>query len=206
MTKFYKSFLFLLAITVAGCGPSGFRKEITETRTVAPEPAGASHPHSDAPGLDAPAPDVPAPNGAFDWQLPKTWQQAPPRPMRIATFTVAGNTDIDCYLTSLSGKAGGVDANVNRWRDQLGLPPLSAEELAQLPQIDMLGRKATMVEAAGQFKSMDGQTKAGWKLVGAVLDLDGQMLFAKMTGPEQAVGAEKENFVAFCQTLKAVAP
>jgi hypothetical protein len=182
---------FLTAILIAGCGPSTFRKEITETRTVAPSPA-----------APAPAPAAAEQDAPFAWQLPEGWQQAPPRPMRLATFKVAGNADIDCYLTSLSGKAGGIDANVNRWRDQLGLPPATPDELAKLPQIDMLGQKATLVEAAGSFEGMDGQKQPGWMLVGAILNLNGQMLFAKMTGPEQAVRAEKDRFVSFCKSLQ----
>ena len=125
--------------------------------------------------------------------------------MRIATFSVGGNEDVDCYLTSLSGNAGGIEANVNRWRGQVGLPPATPEELAQMPRIEMLGRQATLVEAAGQFQGMNGEAKPGWMLLGALLELDGEMLFAKMTGPEQAVRAEKDLFVSFCNTLEAVA-
>ncbi len=182
--------IFVLAIAVAGCGPSSFRKEVTETREVTPAPA---------------APAQSARDTELSWQLPESWTEAAPRPMRIATFAVAGNADIDCYVTSLSGKAGGVDANVDRWRGQLGLPTATAEELAQMPRFEMLGRQATLVEAAGQFEGMDGQARPGWMLLGAVVELDGQMLFVKMTGPEQSVRAEKDKFVRFCKSLKAAA-
>jgi len=195
MTRILAALAFVLAIAVAGCGPSSFRKEVTETRLVAAAPAPPMNNSENAGARET----------GLAWQLPGGWVEAPPRPMRIATFAVAGNKDIDCYLTSLTGNAGGIEANVNRWRGQVGLPPATPEELVQMPQIEMLGRQAALVEAAGQFQGMNGEAKPGWMLLGAVVELDGETLFAKMTGPEQAVRAEKDLFVSFCNTLEAVA-
>jgi len=200
MIRVLAALAFVLAIAVAGCGPSSFRKEVTETRLVAPASAVPPQNAHAAASADAGAQAM-----GFRWQLPEGWVQVPPRPMRIATFAVAGNKDIDCYLTSLTGNAGGVEANVNRWRGQVGLPPATPEEMAQMPRIEMLGRQAPLVEAAGEFRGMDGEARPGWVLLGAVVDLDGEMLFAKMTGPEQAVRAEKDRFVAFCNSIEAVA-
>jgi hypothetical protein len=199
MFKLFGACFFILTLVLAGCGQGGFRKEITETRRVNPVAASptalpASHAH---PPAVAAAP--------FEWQLPEGWTLSPPRPVRLATFSVAGNGDVDCYLTSLSGNAGGIEANVNRWRGQLGLPPATPEELAAMPKIEMLGRQATLVEAAGEFQGMDSEARPGWMLLGAVVELDGETLFAKMTGPEQAVRAEKDLFVSFCNSIEAVA-
>ena len=199
MFKVSNASLAIAAFALVGCGQDGFRKEVTESRIVNPvaaAPAGfpAGHAH--------PAGDDTAP---VQWQLPEGWTLSPPRPVRLATFSVAGNGDIDCYLTSLSGNAGGIEANVDRWRGQVGLPPATPEELAAMPKIEMLGREATLVEAAGEFQGMDGAAKAGWMLLGAAVELDGGTLFAKMTGPEQAVRAEKDRFVAICNSIEAVA-
>lgn len=148
----------------------------------------------------APAMDVPPPPPAdLTWSAPATWTQAPDRMMRVVTFTVGQS---ECYVTQLAGDAGGVTMNLNRWRTQMGQPELSAEEIAALPKISMLGAEASMIDITGDFAGMGGTTMTGARLLGAIAMKGSQSVFVKMTGPEAEVNAERENFIAFCQSLK----
>ena len=61
---------------------------------------------------------------------------------------------------------GGLLANVNRWRDQLGLPRLLAPALASETQsLDLSEGKATLVD----FSGTDAKTGQPARLVGAIM-------------------------------------
>jgi hypothetical protein len=125
------------------------------------------------------------------WTTPQGWTEKAPSSMRIANFTPAGDERAECYLTMLSGDAGGLGANVNRWRTQLGLPPLGSRELEALPQKPMFGRDAVFVDFAGTWKGMSGtDAQEHWRLAGMLLFDPNGAAFLKMTGPDEVVEAQ----------------
>lgn len=144
-----------------------------------------------------------AASGTFDseglqWTAPEGWQDGGERMMRLVTYTIGG---VECYVTSLQGDAGGVDANINRWVEQMGQEVLDEAALAALPRIAILGQEAPMVEVSGKYTDMAGVEKDAYKLLGTVLPMGDQTLFVKMTGPGAEVDAQKQNFVTFCESL-----
>jgi hypothetical protein len=73
-------------------------------------------------------------DGEPTWKLPEGWVEKGPAPLRFATIEVpAPAMPLDLSISSLPTPAGDeqpfVLANVNRWRGQLGLEPLTAEQL-----------------------------------------------------------------------------
>lgn len=145
-------------------------------------------------GADAP--------GALSFDVPEGWTKGGEKSMRLVTLHPAGREDTECYVVGLSGDGGGVAANVNRWRGQMGQAPLSGAEIEALPKIDMLGQKAVLVEIEGTYTGMGDTRQAGAGFLGAILILPGQSLFVKMTGPAEVVAAERERFLEFCGSLK----
>lgn len=146
----------------------------------------------------------PTPAGGFNpegltWTAPEGWQDGGERMMRVVTYEF-GNSE--CYVTSLAGEAGGVNANINRWIDQMGQPALDETALAALPKIKVLGTEAPLVEVSGDFTGMSGEEKKAYKLFGTVVPVGDQTVFVKMIGPEPEVNAQKEQFIAFCASLK----
>ncbi|MEE2940165.1 MAG: hypothetical protein VX460_07270 [Planctomycetota bacterium] len=98
---------------------------------------------------------------------------------------------------------GGLEANVNRWLGQVGAAPLSAEEVAALPRVQMLGRgEATLVEAYGPFQGMRGGRIEEGGVLGAIVSNERFTLFAKFTGPEVVLRAEKDRFIEFLGSLR----
>ena len=93
-------------------------------------------------------------------------------------------------------------ANVNRWRDQMGQPDLSAAELDALPKIDMFGVRASLVEIDGVYTGMGDELKTEAKMLGTVALLGQTSVFVKMTGPREQVAAERDRFIAFCESLR----
>ncbi len=195
----------VVLLALAGCGQGA--KEISETRTAVPAPAAASAmPPGHDMNMKMPSAEGALPPGhpslsPYKWQVPEGWSEAPPTAMRIGNFKLASSPETECYLTLLKGAAGGVDANINRWRRQMGQPELKAEEIAALPKVDTLGQTAPLVEITGSFTGMAGQQFPDYTLMGIVAVLTDQTLFVKMTGPAAVVKAEKDHFLSFCKSL-----
>jgi hypothetical protein len=132
-------------------------------------------------------PSQPAP---LAWETPAGWTQVAPTMMRVANFQ-AGSPDVECYVTVLGGMAGGVLANVNRWRDQLGQPPIDASAVSALEQVTQLGEEAVLVEIDGGDQGM----------IATVGQHGAESVFVKMVGPKEQVFAQKAAFVALCKSL-----
>src|ERR1051326_1691120 len=66
------------------------------------------------------------------WTVPAGWEQQPASGMRVGSFAV--NKDgqrADVSIIPLAGISGSELDNVNRWRGQVGLPPVDAAKLAE---------------------------------------------------------------------------
>ena len=138
------------------------------------------------------------------WAVPDGWGDGLPNPMRAGSFIVAGSPETECYVAVLSGDGGGVAANVNRWRRQMGAESLSPEEIGSLPTITVLGQPCPVVELSGVFTPMSGPSRADWCLLGVVCSLPDETVFVKMTGPEDVVRGQRARFVSFCESLAPV--
>ncbi|MCH2106789.1 MAG: hypothetical protein MK291_09130 [Planctomycetes bacterium] len=146
-----------------------------------------------------PAPKSNANESPLVWMSPPGWEELPSTSMRLANFSVGA--EAECYLTILPGTGGGVVGNVNRWREQIGLAEISAEEVALLPRVPLLGTDAYLVELEGAFRGMGTEAKEGWGLRGAILGSDRFTIFVKFTGPAEVVSLEAEAFDAFCASI-----
>ncbi len=143
-----------------------------------------------------------AAGSSLTWQAPESWKRAGDKPMRLVTYSVGASGKSECYITILSGAAGGVANNINRWREQMGIETaLDAKAIEALPKITVLGKPAPLVEIEGNFTGMDGQATNGYMLYGTVCDLGGETLFVKFVGPAADLKGEHDNFVAFCQSI-----
>jgi hypothetical protein len=164
--------------------------------------AHAAHAPEAAPDPGTAAPDAGAGATPVAWDTPPTWTRTEASSMRLVSFTLGRNRSTECYVTVLAGSGGGVAANVNRWRQQMAQPELSAPEIAALPEIPMFGTRGRMVTIRGDFTGMDGAKQGGAMMLGAVCERGGQSIFVKMIGPAADVEAERERFVAFCASLR----
>lgn len=76
---------------------------------------------------------------------PAGWESAPPTQMRLATYKKGG---VEMYLSTPVG--GGIEANVNRWREQVGLRKVSdAEVKAGMTAVKLGGKTAYTVDLRG---------------------------------------------------------
>jgi hypothetical protein len=153
-----------------------------------------------APGTSMADSTVPTASGSdLTWQAPAQWTSKPAGAMRKATFVVPGDGgDAELSVTAFPGDVGGELMNVNRWRGQLALPPLSAEQLdGSVSRVESNGLKCTIVElqSAG-----DPNGKA---MMGAIVPVSGSTWFFKLTGPGASIRSAKAAFLEFLHTVRA---
>jgi hypothetical protein len=90
--------------------------------------------------------------GGPDWKMPPTWTKSPPRQMVMAAYqTSNGSATAEVTVSSFDGPTGGLLANVNRWRGQVGLGPIDEGAAAtQVKTVDLSdGSKASVVDVEG---------------------------------------------------------
>jgi hypothetical protein len=133
-------------------------------------------------------------NPQIKWQTPPGWSEVPPSAMRYASFNAGGSNDkIDISVVTFPGDGGSDADNVNRWRQQIGLPPTTPAAVAT--------QVAPLKTSEGNFSSVDiagasARTLAAWTR------RDGHVWFFKATGPNAVVEKEKQNFVKFVQSVR----
>src|SRR5579863_3646372 len=122
--------LFAVALFAVGCQEQDVHvyrvaKEAPDSSAglaalMAPDSMEGSMPAAAPPAEAASAPEL-------SWKAPPSWKAAPASGMRIASFSYQG---ADISVIAIPGEAGGELANVNRWRGQLGLSPLTDGEMS----------------------------------------------------------------------------
>lgn len=127
----------------------------------------------------------------FDFQVPAGWvERSAPGPARLFEFQ-AGQARVS--LSYLSGDGGGLEANVNRWRNQAGLDAVGEEQARRLAVAQpFLGREGHYVELVGGERA----------IVCAFLLGPPYSLFLKMDGSTDAVRKERDAFEVFARTMK----
>lgn len=182
--------LMLLTVILAGCGRENVKvyrlakddSSSSPNEMAAPNQAGAVQPQ-------------------LQWTLPAGWTEVPATEMRLASFKVQGKdgAQADVSVVPLPGMAGGDDANVNRWRGQVGLAEATPDELQKMAeQAGVGGQPAKLYDIAGHNPGSDSAMR-----ILAVIQHHGNMTwFFKMTGDSGLVEQQKPAFVAFLKSLE----
>jgi hypothetical protein len=146
--------------------------------------------HAAHPGPAAAAVPVPTANAPLAWTLPADWAVAPTQQMRLANFTVAGGGACGLFLFP-----GGGDrlANVNRWRGQVGLPPIDAAALEQALTAGTCG--------FGPFHWLPirGEKTA---FLAAIVPTPSGQCFVKLEAAGERLDALRDGFLAFTTSLR----
>ncbi len=135
------------------------------------------------------------------WGVPTDWRPAAAPPMVHSKWDVpsAGTGSAEVTVSVFPGAVGGVAANLNRWRAQVGLSPAPESELNALADnLDVLGGKATLADFAGTSP----KTGQSVRMVAAIVQRGGQSWFYKLMGDPAAVEAQRSAFLKFVQTVQ----
>jgi len=123
--------------------------------------------------------------------------------MRRATYLVKGadGQTAEVVVSVFPGDVGGLMANINRWRAQIGMGPIAPDEIAGVTSdMDVNGTKATVVDLKADVVPT-GKTQPPHMIVVTVPHA-GNSWFFKMTGDVPLVDAQKETFLQFVKSVR----
>lgn len=133
-----------------------------------------------------PASQTPRP---LRWVAPETWEEQTPGPLQVALYRIA--PEITTAVSQFPGDAGGILANVNRWRAQVGLPPAT--------------------EASGDTMALeDGHAQAQWfeikgtdrSILAAIIPVDGATWFFKLDSSTVALETARPAFMDLLKSIE----
>ena len=127
-----------------------------------------------------------------EWQTPANWTQSTASAMRKASYAITHpEGTLDVAVTSFPGDVGGPLANVNRWRQQIGMGPISAAEL-DANYAPLQGQEP------GFYTELMGPETS---TLAATFVHGGHSWFFKMTGPTAAIAKEREAFLQMANSV-----
>jgi hypothetical protein len=151
--------------------------------------------HPDAARSPAPT-RAPPSTRPLSFDVPAGWTEldVPPGGFRVAAFRVTdGGRSADVTVIPLGGQAGGLAANVNRWRGDVGLSPAADDQIGRDAQaLDVAGVRATYVDLSGPKG----------RVLGVILPRGDRTWFFKFLGPAELVGAQRAAFEGFVRSVR----
>src|SRR4051812_7037713 len=114
-----------ILLALPGCKRVTERMEITESREISQY---APQSRADVPtaqrfyGSDPESEQQPQQRLPLVWDTPEGWKEVPADAasgmagMRLINLAFGPNGEGECYLSAMPGAAGGLGANINRWR------------------------------------------------------------------------------------------
>jgi hypothetical protein len=139
-------------------------------------------------------PGTPSPK----YETPEGWVDASSDGYSICALEYRqGDKQLRLTVTPLSGMAGGMALNLNRWRNQVGLPDWSQEELDKDAQAMVVqGIEGRYIEAEGPAgKPQDA-------IYGWLGEEPGRMWFIKLRGDVELARLQRDAFRKFLESFK----
>lgn len=199
MTVFRWPIYLCGALMVAGCDVREPRWRTYEEENVT---TGHQHQHPEpaaSPAFSA----SPSAQVKLRWTKPEGWEEQAGSGMRLATLTVGkGDRSATCTMITLSGTAGGLDANVRRWIGQLKMTGPTGDDFTAFLE------KQERIQSEGGYDGVLvnltelGASTDGGSMLAALFTVNQTTLFIKMTGPIELLQAEKDRFAQLCKSLR----
>ncbi len=153
---------------------------------------------------DEPKKELPAKPLTFT--TPKGWEKLAPGKSDLLGLTVAarfrsgeGEKAVAVAVVGLDGDGGGLANNVNRWRNQVGLDNLDEKDaLKALQPVKIDGLPGHLLDVTGA----DAKDKPAQRIVVALVRRGEHTVYAKMSGPGDAVEKQKASFDGFVKSIR----
>jgi hypothetical protein len=128
------------------------------------------------------------------WAVPAGWKQLAGSEMRFATFRVSeASPNIQLTVIPLGPESGQLLPNLNRWEQQLDLPPSSeADAPKRVTEVKLADSTAYTIDLANKQQRM----------LAAIIPHENRVWFFKLVGPATVVSPQKEAFDAFIKSIK----
>jgi hypothetical protein len=161
----------------------------------------AGHPAVGGSGSGAAeAPQAAGGDASIAWTAPPGWEERPGNAsFRVVSFAVAdAQGQAEVAITRFPGDVGGLLANINRWRGQLGLAPVSDVSEQPLESVQVDAMPAQMVDLLGP--GSDNGTRE--RMLVVLVTHEGLTWFLKMTGPNAVLEKQKGTFLEFTRSVQ----
>jgi hypothetical protein len=157
----------------------------------------AQPPVGPAPGLSGGQGSGTSPQ--LTYKAPPGWTPGKADGMRAAAFEVHdGSKQAEITVIALPAGSGDLLGNVNRWRDQVHLGPVSSNDLAGLLKEFLVdGERSLRAELVGPATA---QPREG--ILGVICSRQDKSWFFKMKGDAELVARERDRFEAFVHSVK----
>jgi hypothetical protein len=142
-----------------------------------------------------------APSAPKEYKTPDGWKPLAKLPLfSVLAFEVAADGQTaQVSVSPLSGAAGGLMDNVNRWRKQVRLGPAGEAEVRKsFRTLEVAGAPATYVDLSGP--ESEGPNRL--RILGVVAERGAYTWFFKMSGPAGLVGRQQAAFEAFVRSVR----
>ena len=136
------------------------------------------------------------PSNELTCTIPEGWLVSNGSTMRLASYNVPFNGGIgDLSVIRLGGDAGGIVANVNRWRGQLNLPPMDQDKISNITNI------ANENKSKYRWFKIINETAPSSAFLCAILPENNTTLFIKLNIPISAIEEIENQFLEFCSSI-----
>ncbi len=208
-----RTIVIVVIVVMAFLGGIVWQSQMQKAQAPAP-PAATEQaaPGADAgPGAMGGQQVVPPPADASPglvWKVPANWNTLEARPMRLATYGIpalGGDSEgAECavfYFGPTQG--GGAAENLDRWVGQFEHPSQPDRS-----QTEIAGFKVWRVHVRGAYLAPSGPmmqstgSKAGYALLGAIVEGPAGRVFFKLTGPQKTVEGSKREFDDMLKSLR----
>ena len=130
------------------------------------------------------------------WDKPESWIPSEGSSMRLASFAIpysGGSGDLS--VVQLGGTGGGLESNVNRWRNQLNLESLSLIEIEK----NIVNKEGVM----GIYSVIIIMNEAiDSAFMCAIISAYKNTIFIKLSLRPKGITEVEDDFIAFCSSLK----
>lgn len=177
-------------VLLSGCQGGDRTVEVREI------PRTPAHSASTSPDDAVAAPHA---GGGLTWTTPEGWRTKPASSMRLASFEVplSDGSAGDCSIIVLGGTGGGLLPNINRWRGQIGLPPIGEEGLADAIR-PLEGQIQDM-----KFIRLENPDDPSRAFLIAIAPLGNRTAYVKLSAPREQLDAVEPAFLDLARSLKA---
>jgi hypothetical protein len=129
-------------------------------------------------------------------KVPKEWETQPvTSQMRLAQFVLPGpGGDAELVVFRFPGGAGGVQANIDRWKGQFKAPEgKSIDDVTKTNTFDAGKLKITLVDVSGHYAAPERPgsptmvDEPDYRMLSAIVEGSGDAFFLKALGPQKTI-------------------
>ena len=126
--------------------------------------------------------------------------------MRVATYEIPagpGSEPGECGVFHFGqGQGGSVEENLSRWAQQFetAAPPKKGEKTVHGLRVHTIEVSGTYLASGGPMMQSQGK-KPGYRLLGAIVEAPGGLVFFKCTGPAATIGKAQPDFESLVGSL-----